>query len=351
MARRRPLTVAITGASGYVARRLIDDLCADERVGRVLGFDIAKPRLHGPKYLFDHLDVRDPAIGGRLKGVDILVHLAFVMDPIHDETEMRDINVNGSQNVLKRAAEAGVKKILYASSAVVYGAHRDNPVPLSESSRLRANLDFSYAAHKLEVEYVIEEVRSEFPKTMVTVFRPAIVFGPHVDNTWSHFLETPLVVGVKGFSPPVQFVHEDDVADALRFGVFHDLDGAFNLAAEGWLEASEVLRVIGRRRFDLPESAAFLLADKLWTAGLSEAPAGMLHYVMHPWVMDTSKLTEAGYIAKRSNLEALEAAVALAEGHLRFGHTRLPISSLWAAAGLGAVAAGAVFAGRRRLSA
>lgn len=320
-------------------------------MARVLGFDIVEARPRGPKFIFDRMDVRDPALAPRFEGVDILLHLAFVMDPIRDEAAMRDVNVNGSQNVFRAAGEAGVRKIVYTSSAVVYGAHHDNPVPLTEESRLRANLDFSYAAHKLEVEHVVGEFRDQFPKTIVTVFRPAIVFGPHVDSAWSHILEAPLLIGVKGFDPPLQFVHEDDVAGALTFAVVNDLDGPYNLASEGWMPMHEVLEVARRRRLDLPEAAAFAFVDKMWTAGLSEAPAGLLHYVMHPWVMDTAKLAAAGFTPTRTNLAALEAAVQVARGHIRLGSARVPKASLWAAAGVGAVAAGAVFAGRRRLSA
>ena len=53
--------------------------------------------------------------------------------------------MNGSVNVFHAAAEGGVRKIVYTSSAVTYGAHPNNPVPLTEDSPLRANLDFSYA--------------------------------------------------------------------------------------------------------------------------------------------------------------------------------------------------------------
>ncbi|HEX2241578.1 MAG TPA: NAD-dependent epimerase/dehydratase family protein [Actinomycetota bacterium] len=325
MPAKRPAkkTIAVTGASGYIASRLIERLCSQERVERVLGFDVVPPSVFHTKFLFDTLDVRDAALEARLAGVDTLIHLAFVMDPIRDEAAMRDINVNGSQNAFNCAGRAGVKKVIYTSSAVVYGAHPDNDVPLTEESPLRANLDFSYSAHKLEVEYVVREFRSEFPKVKVAIFRPAIVMGPHVDNAWSHFLEVPLAVGVAGYSPPFQFVHEDDVADALLFATIEkDLDGPYNLAAPGWLETDEVLELIKKRRVDLPEPIAFAFTDRLWSAGVGEAPAGMLHYVMHPWVTSVDKLRAAGFEAKHSNRDALKAAVATAQKYVRVGRAR-----------------------------
>jgi nucleoside-diphosphate-sugar epimerase len=311
-------TVAVTGASGYVGSMLVSLLAQDERIERILGFDVTKPV--GPlprKYVYDEIDVRNPALASRLEGVDVVIHLAFVMDPIRDEGAMRDVNVNGSQNVFKSAGKAGVKKVIYTSSATVYGAHPDNDLPLTEDSPLRANLDFSYPAHKLEVEYVAREFKEEFPKTTMTIYRPAIVFGPHVDNAWSHLMEMPLLFGVQGYQPPLQFVHEDDVARALQFAVFNELDGAYNLSPEGWLDNEEVATMLKKRRIDLPEPLAFSVTDRMWALGMGEVPAGMLHYVMHPWVVSPRKLNEAGFRCLHSNMDAFSQTLAKTGGRVR----------------------------------
>lgn len=352
--KRGPLTVAVTGASGYIGNRLVEAIAADDRVERVLGFDVRPLTVTPEKVVFDEIDVRNPALGSRFEGVDVVVHLAFVMDPIKDEAVMRDINVHGSHNVFWSAGKAGVGKIVYTSSATVYGAHPDNDMPLTEESSLRANLDFSYPAHKLEVEYVVKEFREEFPKTTVTLLRPAIVFGPNVDNAWSHFLELPVLFGVRGHKPPWQFVHEDDVVEALRFAVLDaDLDGPYNLASKGWVTSDELLGVLGRQRVEMSEPAAFALVEGLWELGLGEAPAGMLHYVMHPWVMTVDKLAAAGFECRYSNMEAFAAVAERTRGYVRLGTRRVRRASLarGAAATLGLVSAAAAIRTARRRSA
>ena len=346
---RSGLTVAITGASGYVADRLIRTLVADDRVSRVLGFDIREPHIRSTKFIFDRLDVRDPEIGRRFEGVDVLIHLAFIMDPITDEALMRDVNVNGSHNVFTAAARAGVRKIVYTSSATVYGAHPDNDVPLTEDSPLRANLDFSYPAHKLEVEYLVREFRETHPAIVFTLFRPAIVFGANVDNAWSHVLEMPLLPLAEGHEPPMQFVHEDDVADALAFAVHTDLDGVYNLAPPGWIDGDEVIRMVGRRRLDLSEPRLYRLADRMWRLGLAEAPAGMVHYTTHPWVVSAERLAVAGFTPVRSNQEALGETVESVRGKVRIGRKRYDKASLRrGAASVGVAAALGVITVRRR---
>lgn len=341
--------MAITGAAGYIAGRLIRSLLADDRVERVLGFDVRDPQVDAAKFVFDPVDVRNPELRRRLEGVDVVVHLAFIMDPIQDETFMRDVNVNGSHNVFEAAAAAGARKIVYTSSATVYGAYPDNPIPLTEESPLRANLDFSYPAHKLEVEYLVRDFREQHPEIVFTLFRPAIVFGANVDNAWSHVMEMPFLPLAEGHNPPMQFVHEDDVADALGFAVHRDLDGAFNLAPEGWLEGDEVLAMVGRRRLDLPEPKLYRLADRLWRLGLAEAPAGIVHYVTYPWVVSPAKLAAEGFSAARSNSDALGETAETVRGKVRIGRKRYEKAHLArGAAGLGAAAALGVLAMKRR---
>jgi len=341
-----PLSIAVTGASGFIATRLIQALVRDPGVERVPGFDVRPPAFSHPKFVYDGLDVRDPAMETRLGGIDVLVHLAFVMDPIKDETTMRDINVNGSQTVFKAAGRAKVRKLIYTSSAIVYGAHPDNKIPLGEDAPLRANLDFSYAAHKLEVEFVVREIKEEFPDLAMTIFRPAIVFGPNVDNAWSHALELPVLFAVRGHAPPLQFVHEEDVSGAIKHAVFNDLIGTYNLAAEGWLEADDMLAIMQRKKVDLPEPLAFSLAERLWSMGLAEAPAGMLHYVMHPWIVSTDKLREAGYTCAHTNLDTFLAAAEQAKLHVRLGRSRVKRTDLFRSAVTGLGVAGAVAATR-----
>jgi nucleoside-diphosphate-sugar epimerase len=352
MARPKP-TVAVTGAAGYFARAVIETLVDDDRIGRVLGFDVRPATFSHPKFVFDHLDVRNAAFESRLRGVDTLVHLAFIMDPIHDEALMRDVNVAGSQNIFRCAGRAGVKKIIYASSATVYGAHPDNDFPLTEDSPLRANLDFSYPAHKLEVEYIIKECREEFPKLKFVTFRPAIAFGPNVDNAWSHFLELPVFLSVKGHSPVWQFVHEDDVGRALAFAVFEDIDGPYNLAPSDWVSTEDSLAIVGRRRVELSEPRAFAMLERLWRLGLSEAPAGMLHYVMHPWVVSPNKLEQAGFVCRHTSAESFALVAEQARAFVRLGKTRVRRSDVarGAAAGVGILGAAAALRRARHRSA
>jgi nucleoside-diphosphate-sugar epimerase len=343
-------TVAITGIAGYLGQRVLARLEGDDDVERVVGIDVEEPAGGTPKLEFHQLDVRDARLGKVLVGVDVVVHLAFQHDPIRDEARMRSINVDGTANVLEASAATGARKVVYPSSATVYGAHADNDFPLTEASPLRANEDFSYAIHKLETERLIEAFRAQHADIVVTVFRVATVFGPSVENFVSRLLEAPRVTTVRGYEPPLQLVHEDDVASAIALAVRDDLDGVYNVASDGWLSGEEVIRLSGKKRVELPEAVAFSMAERLWKTGLTTAPPGELHYLMHPWVVDASKLMQTGWTPRYSNREALLETVEAHRNWITVGRARVRKDSLakGAAATLGAVGAMALVRRARR---
>lgn len=343
------MNVAVTGIAGYLGERLLALMDADPEVDRVVGIDVAEPVLGSPKLDFHQMDVRDIRLAKVLAGADVLAHLAFAFNPIHDEERMRAINVEGTANALDAADSAGVSKVVYPSSATVYGAHPDNDFPLTEESPLRANADFSYSAHKLETERLLAAFIEGHPHTVVTIFRPAIVLGAHVENFISRMMETPRLMAVQGYEPPLQLVHEDDVASALELAIRKDLPGPYNVAADGWLSASEVQEIAGKRRIDIPETVAFTLAQGLWRAHLTFAPPGALHFVMHPWVVDNAKLKAEGWKPSRGNRETLQETVDAHRGLVALGRRRIRQEVLLRAAeGVGAAVAVALLRRRRR---
>jgi nucleoside-diphosphate-sugar epimerase len=307
------MSVAVTGIGGLFGRPLAAALAASSEVDRIVGLDVAETAIPGVD--MRRADVRDRDIGRHLGDCDVLVHLAFILDPMRDEAEMRSINVEGTRNVFESAVDAGVRKIVYTSSAAAYGAHPDNDIPLTEDSPLRANPDYSYGEHKLEVERWLAEWVPAHPEVTTTILRPTIACGRGADHHFTRLVEMPRLMTVRGYRPPFQFTHIEDVVSALEHGVVNDLPGAFNVGCEGWLRFEEAMAIVGRPTLELPEEVAFSLADRLWRMGVTELPAGYLHYAMHPWVMSVDKLRGTGWEPRWTNREAL---AVLVEDHADF---------------------------------
>jgi UDP-glucose 4-epimerase len=222
-----------------------------------------------------------------------MVQLAFIVDPIHDEKEMYDVNVNGTLNVLRICEALNVPHIIVASSGTAYGAWPDNPTALKEDDPIRIfPPKFSYAHHKGLIEQHCAEFIKRHPDIIFNIVRPCVVYGPHTDNYLSRFLKNmPLVFLADGCDPDLQFVHEEDLAELFSLIIEKKVTGAFNAAGDGVAKISEAAAMIGKITRKIPMRLYSALIWLLWHLHVKivEAPAGIVDYTSYSWVMDTTR--------------------------------------------------------------
>jgi nucleoside-diphosphate-sugar epimerase len=286
--------IAVTGAADGLGHRLAVRLAEGGHVGRLIAIDERRGEVPGAHWRI--MDVRDPALAGRLEGVDVIVHLALDLSLDSDPRARSVLNVRGTQTVLTAAAAAGVKRVVLCTSAMVYGALPDNPDPLDEDAPLRATPDASLVGDLLEIEELAERAPRSHPGLKVTVVRPAtLVGGPEADSVLTRHFEAPRLLVVAGGKPRWQFCHLDDLTSALEYAALGKADGVLTVGCDGWLEQEQVEEISGIRRMELPASLALGAAERLHRLGLTPAPAGDLAYTMHGWTVSSARLREAGW--------------------------------------------------------
>jgi UDP-glucose 4-epimerase len=301
----------ITGGSGYIGSRLTDLLIQQED-NEVVNLDIRAPAMPRSRTRFVHMDIRDRGIAALIaqERPDALVHLAFVLNPIRDEHRMYDIDVNGTANVLDAAAAAGVPHLLVASSTTAYGAWPDNPVPIPEEHPVRGLPGYEYARDKTEIDRLCQLWAAQHPESTMTIVRPTIVFGPNVDNYIVRFWENqPFVVLPDGHDADWQYVHEDDVVDAMSRLLSERRGGIFNLTADGTVKMSEAAAIAGKKVRKMPLKLYRRLASASWKLRLRnvEAPPGQIEFVLHPWIASNEKLkSELGWTPRYTSRETFE---------------------------------------------
>lgn len=319
----------ITGGSGYIGSRLVGRLSDRDDTERIVICDVRPPRSYRPKAEYQELDVRDAARARDIlerERPDALVHLAFILNPMRDERAMYDIDVNGTHNVLEAASAAGVEHVLVTSSTTAYGAFPDNPVPLTEEHPVRGVSDFEYARDKTECDRLCQLWALRHPERTMTIVRPCIVFGPNVDNYIVRFwTDQPFMTDVGSADNPMQFVHEDDLVDALTGLLTGGHGGIYNVTGDGTLTNRETAELIGLKVRRMPLAVAWRLGAALWRIGRSETPPGNLHFVLHPWVASNEKVKrtlgwEPRYTSREAFLETMRAKGVLPpEGSPRTG--------------------------------
>jgi UDP-glucose 4-epimerase len=301
----------ITGGSGYIGSRLTDLLIQHED-NQVVNLDIRAPAVPRSRTRFVHMDIRDRGIAALIaqEQPDALVHLAFVLNPIRDEHLMYDIDVNGTSNVLEAAAAAGVPHLLVASSTTAYGAWPDNPVPIPEEHPVRGLPAYEYARDKTEIDRLCQLWAAQHPDRTMTIVRPTIVFGPNVDNYIVRFwLNSPFIVLPDGRDADWQFVHEEDVVDAMSRLLAERRGGIYNLTADGTIKLSEAARIADVKVRKMPLKLYRRIATASWKLRLPnvEAPPGQIEFVLHPWIASNEKIkTELDWTPRYTSRETFE---------------------------------------------
>lgn len=242
------MKVFVTGSSSHFAAALLPRLCARPEVERVTGIDLAPPRFEHPRFGATLADIRDPRLDNLIAGHDALIHLAgVVVAGRMAEREMFDINVNGAHKVFHAARRAGVRKLIYLSSAAVYGSG----VHLSEAAPLRPLAQLPFAQHHAHLEQLLA---IEFPECVR--LRPQFILGPNARPGLRRLFSLPCYVSRREPQPLLQCIHEDDAARAVLLALEREARGPFNLAVEDNFHLREIARRSRRLAMPVPAFVA-----------------------------------------------------------------------------------------------
>jgi len=162
--------VLVVGGSGFIGTRLTSRLL--ELGHDVAIFDKAPSALHASRAVIG--DVRDAAaLRSAVDGFDCIVALAAEhRDDVRPASLYHDVNVGGAANLVRAAAAADVRRIVFVSSVAVYGL--DQPLA-DESAPLRPTGD--YGRSKVLAERMHADWVAAAPHRSLLILRPVVVFG------------------------------------------------------------------------------------------------------------------------------------------------------------------------------
>ena len=216
------MRVLVTGNTGLIGRALVS------RLLQVGNFEVTLFRTpEQPR------DIRSmQAVVEAMTGADLVFHLVSMLNYRYPtKQDLWDVNVHGTENVLRTADKAGVSQVIVISSQAVYAASPGRPGPMDENAPLKAK-DL-YGKSKLAAEQVCLR-HSQKPKPAVAILRLASVYGHgsiSPDSILATFVKSARSLGeVKVFGQGRRIrdlVFIDDVVDALIGVVGHP--GIFNV--------------------------------------------------------------------------------------------------------------------------
>jgi nucleoside-diphosphate-sugar epimerase len=280
----RPVVV-LTGAAGSLGHR-VADLLADHDV--VLADSL------------EDVDSAELMQSGRHGRVVAVVDLGS--SDYDNRAARRESATESAASTLAIADRVEAAHVVFVSSALVYGAAANNPVPLTEDATLRPDVEFVFARQLASAEELVEQWRSSEDGRTTCVLRPVLSLAAGGGSR----LATALVFGLgrrlAQADPPSQFLHLDDLAAAVAVGIDRRLDGVFNVAPDGWVPGERVRALSGERpRLPLPERLSELVAGLRWRFLRGPIPPGLLPYTLEPWVVSNGRLRAAGWAPTVTN--------------------------------------------------
>ena len=309
------MRVVVTGATGNVGTSVVAALEREPRVTEIVGVARRLPGGDPKKVRWVGADVAETPLTPIFEGADAVVHLAWAIQPSHDEEAMERVNVLGSQRVFGAAAEAGVGALVYASSVGAYSpGPKDEAV--DESWATEGIPTSAYSRHKARVERLLDDFDA-VSRMRVVRLRPGLIFKREAASEIRRFFLGPLLPNLLvrprliPFVPDVprlrfQAVHADDVGEAYRRAVVGAVDGAFNIAAPPPIGPPELASLLRARQLRVPAAALRTAAGLTWRAHLQPADAGWIDLALGCPLMDVSRARrELGWEPRATSLDAL----------------------------------------------
>lgn len=311
------MRVVVFGATGNVGTAVVRSLIDEPAVEHIVGVARRRPDAVLPKVTWEALDITGDPLDEVVRGADVVVHLAWAVQPSHDGRLLRRVNVTGSARVLSSVVRTGVPTVVYASSVGTYAAAPAGTT--TDESWPHTGIETSeYSRDKADVEFILDTVEADHPEIRIVRLRKALVFqregaseikrlflGPLVPIRWLGRHGVPLVPGDERFS--FQVVHADDVGEAYRLAVTGDARGAFNIAADPVITPEVLAEVVGGRTFRgihprLVRGAAWL-THRL---RLQRTEPGWIDLALGAPMMSTAAATsELGWQPSRSSTDTL----------------------------------------------
>jgi UDP-glucose 4-epimerase len=318
----RDLHVVVTGATGNLGSQVVPALLSDSDVDRVTGLARRPPdpEKWADGVTYRAVDLGQPGSAAELRAVfadaDVVVHLAWRIQPSHNVGDMRRVNVDGTKRVAEAVADTSVGALVVVSSLGAYGpGPKDRAV--DESFPTTGIRTSAYSRQKAEMESWFDEYEVAHPGVRLVRLRPALVLQGQAGSELSRYFLGPLApvsIVRPGHLPIVpklprmrfQIVHTADVADAVVRAATSEVEGAFNLATEPVLDAETIADTIHATVVPVPLRLVRSAMTVGWNARVFPTDAGWLDMGLGTPIMDTSRARDVlGWKPERDSRSVL----------------------------------------------
>lgn len=279
--------ILVTGAGGALAKKVINKLktkytivAVDFRTEIDLGIPVISYKVDFNKRIFEDI-FREHKFEG-------IIHLGRISSSESDRFNRYNANVIGTRKLLDLAKKYNVPRNLILSTYFVYGASPYNPSLLDEKTPLKASELTMDLVDSVELENLANIYLYKYPELNLTILRPCNVAGPGVRNTFSTLLSEKNAPVVMGFNPLMQFIHIDDMRDAVCLAFEKNKPGIYNVAPEDYIAFQDAVKLSGCNKIFIPSLPPILTERIAKFLKWKSFPAHLINYYKFPVIIDGS---------------------------------------------------------------
>jgi UDP-glucose 4-epimerase len=303
--------VLITGLSTYWGGRLAQTLERDDDIEVIVGVSPEDPTCELTRTEFVRVGTQHALLARIVDAaaIDTVIDTRLIVDsPRASRRAVHENNVIGTMNILAACGGPGtpVRKVVFKSSAHVYGCERDDPAYFTESMERQHPPRTALESDILEAERAVRSFARRNRGTTTTILRCVNALGA-ITTSHSVLFSLPAVPSILGFDPRYQFIHEDDIAGVLEHAARHELPGIYNAAGDGVLALSEIATLLGKPLAPLlPPWGTGAAAAALRRVGV-RIPPEVLQQLRYGRAVDNRRLKAAGYAFRATTRETVQA--------------------------------------------
>ncbi len=310
------MRVVVVGATGNVGTSVLEALAGEADVHEVIAVARRRPERTYARTTFVRADITRSELAPVVRGADVVVHLAWLIQPGRDESVTQAVNVAGSERLFRAAARENVPAVVYASSVGAYSLGPKDRL-VDESWPTHGISTSFYSRHKAAVERQLDRLERERPEMRVVRMRPGLIFKCEAASEIRRLFAGPLLPGMLvrerlipliPDTPRLRFqaVHSLDVGDAYRRAIVGDARGAFNLAADPVLDPGQLASLLHARRVKVPAQAIRAAAAITFALRLQPSEPGWVDMALGVPLLDSGRARrELGWEPRHSSIGAL----------------------------------------------
>ena len=294
--------ILITGIAGGLAQIVAEKLLADGN--SVVGVDyrevrtplsplLQKLQVHRAHY--NKTIIEDIF---RHQSFDAVLHLGRAFSLKDSVGKRFDLNVVGSQKIMNLAVQHKVRSLVVLSTFHIYGAHPSNHIPIAEDEPLRAGVQFPQLADAIQMDNMSSTWVYRHPQVQTCVLRATNIIGPRLHNTLTQFLRLRHVPYLLGFNPMMQFLNEEDLAEAIVSAWKNNVVGVYNVCSDETVPWRTAISLTRAKTFPIPVPVA-----DMFLRVTGNFPGYLIDFFRYPCVITDRSFRQKAQWAPRHGLE------------------------------------------------